>query len=305
MNQKLGTIETNFEDVKADLAEQMKIYEELKVTESNKAERRKDVATLRKMSKAVSDKRIEVKNEYMKPYEAFAEKAAELVEIINKPIGTLNGQVKEFEEKQRLEKKAEIKRIYEESIGELVDFVSLEKIYDNKWENVATSLKSVKKDIEDKINEINCNVNTIQGMGSEKENEALDMYYETLDISKAINFISRYEQQKREIEQRMAEQQKIDREREIERERERVREEERARIREEERIREVERQKALEEQERARQAEQEAMVIQKLSNISDMVIASYKVQGVPEELEQIEMYMHSIGVDFERIDRIA
>ena len=41
------------------MAEQMEIYKSLEVTEENKTERKKDIATLRKMIKAVNDKRIE------------------------------------------------------------------------------------------------------------------------------------------------------------------------------------------------------------------------------------------------------
>ena len=87
INQELGTISTNFEEVKEALTDQMKVYEELKVSESNKPERKKDIATLRKIIKAVTEKKSTVKAECLKPYSEFETKANELIEIINKPIG--------------------------------------------------------------------------------------------------------------------------------------------------------------------------------------------------------------------------
>ena len=56
VNQQQGTITTNFDEVKETLTEQMAIYKELEVTEENKTERKKDIATLRKMIKAVNSK---------------------------------------------------------------------------------------------------------------------------------------------------------------------------------------------------------------------------------------------------------
>jgi hypothetical protein len=51
VSQQQGTIITNFDEVKGALSSQMEVYKELEVTEENKAERKKDVATLRKIIK--------------------------------------------------------------------------------------------------------------------------------------------------------------------------------------------------------------------------------------------------------------
>jgi len=302
INQQQGVITTNFDEIKASLTEQMKVYEELEVTESNKAERKKDSATLKKYIKAVNEKRIEVKKECLKPYEKFAEKANELIEIINAPISTLDSQIKEFEEKQRLEKKAEIKSIYEELIGDLKENVPLSSIYDDKWENVSVGIKTVKTDMTGKIEAIQRDVAVIKGMVSDKTEDALEGYWIDLSLARAIATINSYEEYKKRILAQQEEQRKREQERELERERERIRNEERARILQEEQIKEDARLQAIAEQEAANKAEIEAMAVQKLSNISNIVLATYEIQATPEELEQIEMYMQSIGVDYERVD---
>lgn len=323
VNQQHGVISTNFDDIKAQLSAQMEIYKELKVTEENKVERKKDVATLRKMAKAVNDKKVEVKNEFLKPYVDFEQNVKELIEIINEPITILDDQVKEFEEKQRQLKISEINNVFNimiQTYPELIDEIGLTTIYDNRWENATASMKSVRDEMTAKLNAIRDNVALISSMVSEKTEEALKLFWGDLDIAKAMQTINRYEAQKREIEQRMQEQARLEKERELERERERVREEERKRIREEEQIREEERAKAAAEEERIREEERLAtekklMGIKEPTSfvnsplddleapfVADCITVNFTVSGSTDELQQVEMYLNSIGLIYERKD---
>ena len=300
VSQQPGAISTNFGEIKDSLSTQMEIYEELEVTEENKTERKKDIATLRKIIKSINDKRIGVKKECLKPYEEFEKQASELVNIINKPVRMIDSQIKEYEDKQRQEKIGSIRQIFSELVSDLADYIPLEKIYDDKWESAGTSLKSIKEDMSFRIDNIRSAIATIKAMQSEKTEEALNRYYENFDLISAINFINRYEQQKKEIEQRMIEQQNRDREAEAEKERERIRREEREAIAREERIKAEAEAKAKAEQEAKERAESEAMAIQK----QELGTASYiyGITATKAEFEQIEMYLNSLGVEFERID---
>jgi hypothetical protein len=316
VNYKPGLITTNFPEIKATLQEQMQIYKELEVNEENKVERKKDVATLRKMQKAINDKKSDIRAKCLEPYDEFSKMASELVEIINEPISIIDSQVKEYEEKQRQAKKAEIKQIYEALIvnyHELIDNIGLVNIYDSKWENVATSMKSIREEMTEKLDKINNDVALIKSMRSEKTEDALNSYWVDLDVTKAVAIITRYEQQKKEIEERLKEQQRLERERELEFERQRIREEERRRIQEEERIREEERRKLAEVEEKIREEERlktlteieaqertqlEVLQIQEQSASSEIISETYLVTGTQKELEQVEMYMNSIGVSY-------
>ena len=299
VNQQTGIITTNFDDVKQALASQMEIYKSLDVTEENKTERKKDVATLRKMIKAVNDKRIEVKKECLKPYEDFEKQVRELIDIISEPINLLDNQIKEYEDKQRQEKINTIKQIFTEVAGELAEYIALEQIYDSKWENVATSIKSIREDITAKFIEIHSAITAIKATGSEKVQEALDRYYNNLDLASAITFINQYEQQKREIERRMREQQERERQAELERERERIRREEREAIEREERIKAEAEAKARAEQEAKERAEREAMAIKHQIGVTEKRL--YGITATHEEFEQVEMYLNSLGLEFERV----
>lgn len=298
VNQQQGTITTNFDEVKEALIEQMEIYKELEVTEDNKAERKKDIATLRKMIKAVNSKRIEVKKECLKPYEIFEKQASELVDIINQPIGILDSQVKEFEDKQRLQKIADINKYFDETITsypELTDEIGLITIYDSRWENATASMKSVKEDIKTKLDKIQADITLIKSMPSDKTEEALRLYWGDLDVTKAITMINRYEQQKKEIEQRVAEQRKKEQEEAIAREVERARQAEREAI---EREKQAE-QKAIEREKQARQEELDAMAIKKQD--AEVEKRLYGIEATKEEFEQVEMYLNSLGILFERV----
>ncbi|MDF2907158.1 MAG: hypothetical protein K0R34_2479 [Herbinix sp.] len=325
---KPSLISTNFEDIKSTLSEQMQVYKELEVTEENKVERKKDVATLRKMAKAVNDKKVEVKNEFLKPYEAFERNVKELIEIINEPIGIIDNQIKEFEEKQRLQKQDDIKAAFEAifvNYPELAEGdIGLVNIYDSRWENATASMKSVRDEITAKLDKIQNEVTLIKSMVSEKTEEALRLFWGDLDVTKAVTMINRYEAQKREIEQRMIEQQRrekeaeeerqrLARERELEREKQKVREEEMARIKRENEIKEEAERKARENEDRFREEERLAtekrLMEVKTSALADdleapfdanEITAVFSITGSEEELQQVEMYLNSLGLFFMR-----
>lgn len=325
---KPGMISTNFIDIKKSLSTQMQVYKELEVTEENKPERKKDVATLRKMQKSITEKKSEVRNKCLEPYEEFNKLANELAEIINEPIQIIDNQVKEFEDKQRLAKIAEIMKIYSELIGDLADNLPIDKIYDSKWENTATSKKSIREDLTSRIEKVRQEVNVINSMVSDKTPEALEYYWIDLNLARAVDVINSYEEYKKKILAQQEEKQRKDKEAELEKERVRIREEERKRIQEEERIREDERQKAIEDEARIR-AEESLATEKKLMGIKVPVVSStvemdleapftaedelpfvtvgeirsvFTVIGTADELRQVEMYLNSIGLFFERKD---
>jgi hypothetical protein len=250
------------------------------------------------MIKAVNNKRIEAKKECLKPYEVFEKQASELVDIINQPIGILDSQVKEFEDKQRLQKIENINELFDEiilSYPELIDEIGIVTIYDSRWENVATSMKSIREDITAKLDKIQADITLIKSMPSDKTEEALKLYWGDLDVTKAITMINRYEQQKKEIEQRVAEQRKKEQEEAIAREVERARRAEREAI---EREKQAE-QKAIEREKQARQEELDAMAIKKQD--AEVEKRLYGIEATKEEFEQIEMYLNSLGILFERV----
>ena len=69
-----------------------------------------------------------------------------------------------------------------------------------------------------KIENIRTQAALIRAMKSEKETQALDTLYETLDVTKAITLINNYEQQKKEIQERLKRDAELEEQRKSERE---------------------------------------------------------------------------------------
>lgn len=322
VNQQQGTITTNFNEVKEALTEQMEVYKELEVTEDNKPERKKDIATLRKMIKAVSDKRIGVKKECLKPYEIFEKQATELVAIINAPINTLDSQVKEFEEKQRLQKVEDINNAYGDLVGDMAEYLPLTQIYNSKWENISFAIKAVREEIEEAVSSTEMAVNTIKGMSSEAVPKALEQYKKDLSLANAIAYINRYEQQRAEILAKEEQKRKEEEERKRRAEEARIREEERKRVAEEERIREEARRQALEDE--IQRAEKEKVVSHVVATpkfeeipfaegldepfdtdepfeaeeqpFSMAKLYTYEITATDEDLEKVDLFLDGLGV---------
>lgn len=173
--------ECNFDALEAEIKEVALQYEGLIYTDDQIKIAKTDVAELRKFSKAMNDERIAIKKKYLKPYEEFEAKVKELDGIIQKPIALIDGQVKEYEEKCKAEKLQAIHNYWNERCE-----LDIELVFDKKWLNASTSMKSVEKDIDDLIKQIQIDLTTLSNL-PEFGFEATEVYKSTLDITQAIS----------------------------------------------------------------------------------------------------------------------
>lgn len=190
---------SNFEEIKANVQASMELYKSMTFTEDTLSEARSTVATLRKLSKHLDDKRKDVKKKCMMPYEEFENKIKELQNIIAEPIELITRQTKEYEDKRIKQKKEEIQQIYDDCIEGMQEYIPLERIYDRTWENKGTSAKKIKEAIETYVDNAKMSVETIKNMHSEAEQRALEAFKKTFDLSVAVNLITKHEADKAEI----------------------------------------------------------------------------------------------------------
>lgn len=316
VRQQAGTIEWNYEELKAALQERMDLYKDAVVTEEGKNLAKKEVAALRNMKKAIDEKRKDVKKQCLEPYDEFNAKVMALMTIIDEPINLIDSQVKAFDEKRREQRRAAIQKIYGEVIGNVTEYLPLERIYNSKWENVTTSVKSIREDMEKIVADTKAAVLAISSMQSDAVPKALDMYMHDLNMAAAVAYVNDYEKQKTEIlqmeEQRRQEEAEKQRLAEIER----ARQEERRRMEEEERIRKEEHQKAAGEIQVRREEKGFILPEDPLPGAfekddqadslpfvqPDTITVYYKIVASQEELQQVETMLNSFGVLFERRD---
>lgn len=315
VSQDIGSIEVNFEEIKRYLTDINKEYCGAVFAEEDLKFAKQVNANLRKVKTGLETKRKEIKKKCLEPYEEFEQRYEEILPLIDQPINMIDGQVKDFEERKKEERRVKIRDMYHEAVGELEEFLPIEKIYDKKWENVSTSISSIKKDIEAVIESAKNSIETIKSMNSEAEEEAFNVFKQSLSLSDSITYIQKYEQQRAEIIRREEERKKREEEERIRQEEIRKKtEEEQARREEEERIRREEREKVLMEQKLSEAAieieeEQKAIALEQAQQeeIDELPFVVpglnehiYKVIASEEELELLETYMNSVGICFDR-----
>lgn len=250
VNQEAGKINCNFAEIEAYAQEVKTRYSGIVVTEDSIAESKKDIATLRKLYKNLDDARKQVKERYMEPYQEFEKQIRESLEKIQEPIAELDEQVKEFERQRKEEKKQKIEQFFEELAGDMKEYLSLEKIYDKKWENKTASYMAIREDIRQVVDSCRMAVGTIKSMNSEAVEEALKRYKLDMSLPNAISFINAYEARKAQILQKEKERLEAEQKRREEQEAKRREEEQRKAAEQEAERREEEPDRAMEEKDR-------------------------------------------------------
>ncbi len=176
-------IEFNYLELKKEIEEKVAVYAALCYSEDQIQDAKKDVAALRKFTKALSDERIKVKKECLKPYEDFEAKIKELDGIVSKAIQNIDGQVKEFEDQKKAEKLEEITNFWNSCTPPFP--VGLDQIFNEKWLNASVSMKTVCAEIDARLEQIAKDLETLRNL-PEFSFEAIEEYKQSLDLNKAI-----------------------------------------------------------------------------------------------------------------------
>lgn len=299
IKQNPGTITLNFEEIEKAVDERLAEYKGAVFTEDTKDIAKKELASLRKFKKDFESVRKAVKNQWMEPYMEFEAQVKKLTAKIDEPIALIDSQVKEFEAARKAERRALIMNAYEELIGDVAEYTPLEKIWRDQWENASVSMKAVKKEMADLISAAQAAVAALSTMQSDAVPEALGVFRDSQDITKAIAYIQDYEARKKRILEMEAERKK----KEAEAEEARRRAEE-ARLEAEKQRLEAEKKRMAE-----RVAELEAATAAIVDPVGDEDLpfetpttqtVFYRIVATGEEIEQIDTILNSIGVFWER-----
>lgn len=291
VEQKDGSIETNFEEIKVALAAGLEEYKGMVFTAESQPEAKRTVASLRKLKKAMNDRRIEIKKTFMAPYTNFEAQVKELDKLIDEPIDFISGQIEEFERRRVEAKKAMICEIYTGIMAEhgtVMEYLPLDRIYDSRWENSTTAQKAITEAITAHVEHVEKDLDTIRAMESEFEDKGLAKYKATLELSDAITAMNQYQKQKEEILRRQAEEEQ----RKAEEEARRAAEEEQRKatlVHEEPAAPEVVPDVALEEEKEVRSATAPEGTVR------------YEVVADPFQIAQLEAAMREYGIKFRRV----
>lgn len=176
----------NYEELKQELQERVRMYETLVYNDEQIKEAKADKAALNKLKKALNDERIRREKEWMEPFNDFKAKINEIIGIIDKPVAVIDKQVKEYEEKQKQEKLAKIQEYYNGIEKPELQWLGLPAIYNEKWLNASVSMKSVQDEIKSRLEQVEKDLATLADL-PEFGFEAAEVYKTTLDLNKAIS----------------------------------------------------------------------------------------------------------------------
>lgn len=176
-------IEFNFAELKQEITERTEAYVGMVYTDDQIKSAKADVAMLRKFTKALSDERIRVKKEYLKPYDEFEAKVKELSGIVDKAIVNIDSQIKIFDQIKQDEKRMNIEGMFHDMF--FPEFVDLNQLWNPKWLNATTSMASIETELLNQKNDIIKNCQTLACLPNHSH-EAVLFYQKTLDVAGAL-----------------------------------------------------------------------------------------------------------------------
>lgn len=211
IEQKLGILNWNFEELNRQLDVQLEKYKGLTFTDDQMPEAKKTRAALNKVAKEINDRKIAVKKEFCAPYTEFEEQAKQLIRKINDVSGEIDAQVKDYEEQRRADKRKRIEAWWAENGKHTV---ALEKIWKDSWLNTTCSDEKWKRELEAEKVRISNDIYSLSLMADKERPEKLDFllreYMKTLDVRRTTDA---WEESERAAEQARIEKERLEQER--------------------------------------------------------------------------------------------
>lgn len=206
-----GQLAINYEELKKELSVRLEQFKGLTFGEDEIVSAKKTRADLNRVAKVIDDRRKELKEEFLKPYEEVENQAKELIGMIKDVNSEIDKQIKDYEEKEKEEKKIVIVQLW---CGLKYNKITVDKIWNDKWLNKTFSMKDIEEEMRTRITEIETDLNAIEELCEEvdKARALKSKYLISLNLSKVIGEYNQEEKNRELLEQ---EEKKIDPEKKI------------------------------------------------------------------------------------------
>ena len=216
----LKSIGWNKEQIKEAVVSITEQYKGLAYTEEQLQEAKADRAKLNAMKKDISDRRIQVKNALLEPYEKFEAEVKEVVALIDEPIAMIDEQIVAYEERTKEEKRQDLEKFFTENRADLPELITFDKIFNPKWLNKTSSLSSCKKEIKKAVEDIKADLSAIHSSLSGKYSVYAEEFYlkREMNLSRALSEANRIQEMDKKAEEEEQKRAKIEEEAKIQRE---------------------------------------------------------------------------------------
>ena len=181
----LQSIEWNFEELKAEIEEIVREYETAVYTDDAIKQMKTDRAKLNRFVNAISGERTRIRKLLLKPDERFGQEVKELTGIVQRAIDNIDGQVKDYERRQREEKTAKVRDFYDANIHDIEAYLPFERVMKPEYANASTTM-SIKEEILALIQKVDEGLAILNEVDSPYAGDMKKVFLETYDIGAAM-----------------------------------------------------------------------------------------------------------------------
>jgi len=189
----LGTIDDNFAELKVAVAKKVMKYQGLIFADEDIKDAKSTKSELSSMINTIETSRKAIKKKWNDPYMDFEKRVKEVVALIEKPMIDIDVQIKDFEERRKIKKEAEVRL----QKTKLLSAVSEEHqafvlgcgiAWDERWLNATMTMNKVTEDIQGQIDHIISEVTSLQDIceGDEMLPDLLGVYMTTKDLASSL-----------------------------------------------------------------------------------------------------------------------
>lgn len=187
----LGSLTTNAKSIKELITKALPTYNAANYNEGTLDKAKEDRAILNKTSKMLNDERIKIEKEFVQPFAEFKDIVKETCDMIKSASDSIDGIIKEVEEKEKTKRKEIIYTLYNDNVKELQEILTIESIFDEKWLNKGSfddngNFKLLDELI-NKIDKVRKDLITIGSLKSQYEVELKNTYLSNFDLGEIIN----------------------------------------------------------------------------------------------------------------------
>lgn len=179
-------IEWNFDELKAEVMAASQEYAVSVYTDDTIKAAKADRAKLNKFVDALKGKRTEIRKKLLEPDELFGAQVNELVGIVQTAIDNIDGQIKDYERRQRAEKTAKVREFYEASIHDIGEYLPFDRVMKPEYANASTSMKSIRQEITDLIQKVDEGLAILNEVDSKYAGDMKEVFLRTYDIGAAM-----------------------------------------------------------------------------------------------------------------------
>ena len=209
VNKTVGVLETNIEQLEVFVKNKLQEYTPDNYI-GNIDDAKKDRAELNNSKKFLTQKRIEIVKELMKPYEDFENRCKKLEKLIDTASSKLDEIVKAREESEKETKKNLLMGIWK---AKNFDLFPLEKVFNPKWLNKTFKKSDIEKEMDAIIEKTYSDLKIIEKYSEDAETLKA-LYLEDLNLeevfSRADELQKNREKLQREQEERASREKQIE-----------------------------------------------------------------------------------------------